>query len=287
MDKIYSFFLNKKKVLKVSIGFIILLSFFEVTVQSQIVYIEMSVTWGKNNIELPENYIPINNNHCYPYLSITYKNCTDSDIYCLKVVNNRDYLPFLSYGVLAGIFNSDSVFKYFPTFNFAGEKYFIEIYGIEKYNSIWNIISDTAVLYNSSNDFLIKRELSDFYNAIRDLLNTDFDTLNPYGLYFRRDDISIDAISNNTNKDFVFLKTGESYTEKFNLIGFYLIGGNYEFFIPRHNFVDYVNVGSIQRPSLPQKMNLPNQVNEYKLYSGDFICNSVSVRFQGQFKNKK
>jgi hypothetical protein len=134
---------------------------------------------------------------------------------------------------------------------------------------------------------IINRELGDFYKAIRDMLNTDFDILNPYGLYFRRDDISPDAILKNANKDFVFLKPEESYTENYNLIGFYLIGGNYEFYLPKHYFVNYVYVDSLQIPILSQKMNLPKQINGYKLYSGDFKCNSVSVRFQGQFKNKK
>lgn len=253
-------------------------------VQSQGVKIEISIRWDKNSIELPTKYDLYIKNECVPFLKITYRNNTDSDIYFLKVINNRNHLPFMGNAWLDGVTIRDSVFKYFPPdLTNEGKKLFIKINGLDIFTGDWNILTDTNHLQSIEDEYL-DGQIGDFYWAISEQSDLERDSLNPFG-YFREADVTYDAIARNLHSDFIFLSSNESYSEEYNLIGFFLVGGKYEFYLSKHNFSNFVYAESKNESILPRKIFLPNQVNGYKLYFGPFDSNKVSTVFRDSCAN--
>jgi hypothetical protein len=99
-------------------------------------------------------------------------------------------------------------------------------------------------------------------------------------------DITQDTIMNNSIDKCVFLKPGETYVDKYNLIGFQITGGTFTFQLDDTKSLDYVEIepikkedGTYESPNPTKK--LPNQVGEYELFTGEFLTNKVSVQFPG------
>ncbi|GHT25944.1 hypothetical protein AGMMS4957_21310 [Bacteroidia bacterium] len=99
-------------------------------------------------------------------------------------------------------------------------------------------------------------------------------------------DITQDTIMNNSIDKFVFLQSGETYVDKYNLIGFQITGGTFTFQMDDTKSLDYVEMepvkkadGTYESPN-PTKQ-LPQKVGEYKLFTGEFLTNRVSVQFPG------
>lgn len=87
-------------------------------------------------------------------------------------------------------------------------------------------------------------------------------------------------------KDYaVFLKPGETYIQSFDLTGFYIIGGSYEFIIDKEKIENFVEISSVwdesQKRWFYKKDYLPLLVNGYKLYSGEIKTNKLSILFSG------
>jgi len=80
-----------------------------------------------------------------------------------------------------------------------------------------------------------------------------------------------DEIYRKYSDEFVFLKRGETHIMKIDLIGFYLLGGSFEFIINDTFIPDYI-IGKNQ-----QMIILPQFVKGYKLYEGTFLSNTVCV----------
>jgi hypothetical protein len=89
-------------------------------------------------------------------------------------------------------------------------------------------------------------------------------------------DITPENIISGFIKDqFVFLKSGETYIDTYNLIGFKLVEGCFTFMIDSEDIKDYV-IGIGQET---EEFELPAIVGEYSLYSGAFNTNKVTVCF--------
>ena len=86
----------------------------------------------------------------------------------------------------------------------------------------------------------------------------------------------------NMNK-FIFLKAGEIYTDSYNLIGFQMIKGSFMFYISIDSLTDYIYTTPIwdnnQSKYVETKTMLPKLVGEYKLYSGKFNTNKITITF--------
>lgn len=92
-------------------------------------------------------------------------------------------------------------------------------------------------------------------------------------------------------KDYVvFLKPGETYIQTFDLTGFYIIGGTYEFIIDKEKMENYIETRSIWDESKNRGMReqeyLPAVVNGYKLFSDKIKTNTVKIKFESLKKVK-
>jgi hypothetical protein len=98
-------------------------------------------------------------------------------------------------------------------------------------------------------------------------------------------DITHDTIINNSLDKFVFLKPGETYVDKYNLIGFQITGGTFTFQLDDTKSLDYIEGDPIfgdeakSFVSHYQRRSLPLKVGKYGLFIGNFLTNKVTVQF--------
>jgi len=87
--------------------------------------------------------------------------------------------------------------------------------------------------------------------------------------------------------DFCFLKKGDKYIEKINLLPLMLIGGSYTFTLINHVFKRYIYIYPTDEPEYNRfiKFLLPKQIDGYQLYTDNFIANDISISFDS--KNNK
>ena len=99
---------------------------------------------------------------------------------------------------------------------------------------------------------------------------------------FSADDILSENIISSVGEQFVFLKSGETYTDTYNLIAFKILGGCYTFHTFDNIIENYVlttEMDSVTKRPVEQKLELPETVGEYFRYSGSFNTNKVTVCF--------
>jgi len=260
----------------------LLFSFITINSYSQNVSVELSIEWQTNNIKLPQEEYSTSSFKYTPYLCITYRNYTNSDIYCLKLINEGNKYPLLNSNILHGLSTSN-----ISDYNFSNKNFMVYIDASVFRNGYWQITSDTSNMPTRT-DQGINGILGDFYDYAREISEFNFDSIVPY--HFSVEDVTANSIAKNNYNDFVFLKNNELYTEKFNLLGFYLLGGNYTFYLKDQSFTNYIlgeEYWNVKEQSwVYQEIPLPSIVNGYNLYAGSFNTNSVLVKFKGSHKSK-
>ena len=96
---------------------------------------------------------------------------------------------------------------------------------------------------------------------------------------YKDSDINANMIMSDLINNFVFLKEKQVYLEQFNLIGFYITGGNFKFSVSDSTLYDFVytdpTFNEKEKRWIYQKKNLPEIINGYYLYKGNFNTNSV------------
>ncbi len=77
--------------------------------------------------------------------------------------------------------------------------------------------------------------------------------------------------------------SGETYIDTYNIYGFQLVRGNFTFYIDPSSLKNYVNTTPVwdknQSKYIETKTMLPKLVGEYKLYSGNFNSNKITITF--------
>jgi len=159
---------------------------------------------------------------------------------------------------------------------------------------IWNdslfgkpIGGDSAILY----DWMCT-DVDKIYNAIYTLYYPTDESFKMRNREHYLSDIRQDTIMNTSLRKFVFLKPGETLVEKYNLIGFQIVGGTFTFQLDNTKSLDYVevqpDVDAIDTYEIVCENNirhirkkLPLKVGEYKLFSGNFLNNKTTVSFSG------
>lgn len=226
-----------------------------------------------------------------PKLNITYYNDSDSSYYFLKISNNLYGSPFVLSNYLMQYPIEDFLY---PNYlkraqshnNYINEKFNVIIGSYHPtYGDYWEIYSDTVCIEtDEGSEDVINHELSDIYEYIyRSDKNYDANEISK--TYFSKEDITPENILKSVSDRFVFLKSREYYTETFNLVGFALVKGCYTFRITRQkNFFSYVITGSYrdekQSIYMDTKEELPVEVGEYRLYSGEFSSNEITITFK-------
>jgi hypothetical protein len=254
------------------------------TVSSQSVSIDLSIQWIPETIKFDgKKYENI------PYLLITYRNNTVKNIYFFKVSNRKtDGLPPIYHErpLLTQIAeyenknrNSNSQQKIKS--DTSEKRYFVNIEFSPYCYNYWIIDTSDVINYNPINK--INDEIFDIYSnlAKREKNDTAFNYENNYLL---KSNLKIEEIVNSLDNKFIFFKAGASYTERFNLIVFKIVTGDFEFHIGNKYLSDffYEEEGYWDESLKKNKFNkkyFPHNVKEYDLYSGPFLSNGVRIKF--------
>jgi hypothetical protein len=272
-----------RKMKKRSLYLSLILCIFQSTyTYSQWVSVELSVKWDKG-FDLFKEDSAI----CLPKLCITYRNCSDTNFYFLNVSTNRSGLP-LTWS------EEPSSYEDFinPNYLLRAKSYSVHddqsfnvfIENNPRYKTGWIIFPDTANLNNPQYLHWINDNLTDIHEYIyrRDVLKHNNKYRERFG-NFRETEIIPDSILKNENKRFVFLKPGEYLTDTYNIIGFQLVKGTFTFLIEEPISKDFVFVGQTwdmeNKRMVEIKAALPKQIGIYKLYSGCFNTNKITVCF--------
>ena len=279
--------------------------------KAQDITINLSIRW--------ENHIEANGETTKtPFLDITYiNNSSNKKYYLLKqsrpeIIGNP--LPeFYDDNFDLNIhryryFNNDKsdephlqkINRFHPTQHFFGKKYYITIdnEGL-LFHTGWSAKTDTIMpeYYENidSNDYFSiltgnTAAFGCYYDEIHYALVETYDSIfiSNYGYNdskretFLRTEFTDSTISNSAIDNFVFLNPKEKHVTSYNLYGFKLVGGNFEFLIRKKYISDEVcnmrfwNGEHIQEVFI----KLPPKVNGYQLYSGKFKTNHAFLEIK-------
>jgi len=262
---------------------LVALLFYTGSTYSQSISVELSVRWIKGVDIFNRDSIIY-----YPELIITYRNNSDTSYYFSKVSESRFGLPILPIGSLLQYpieyyTNPNYLERAKSHGSYMNNKYKVEIGGGQLYTKGWIVINDSSEIEVEQEIDMINDDLADIYEYIyREKFNTESDNAEWNKINFFLCNINPYDILNVYNKKFFFLRPGEIYTDTYNLVGFKLIKGCFTFYVSPY-FPDYVYTTPIwdknQSKYLQIKTALPKVVGEYKLYSGNFNTNKITITF--------
>jgi hypothetical protein len=260
---------------------IIITAFFILQSQSlfsQCISVELSVTWEMGfDIFKKDSAISI------PMLNITYRNNCDTNYYFFKVSSKREGEPMMIYIASLHPFNKSIDYQQRAKVScgrYTNENFNVIMGRTPRYNAYWEAFRDTADYHNKHYGEFVNSWLNNIYEYIYPIDYTDYEKLLPFD--FKPSDITPENILGFFNNQFVFLKSGETHIDTYNLIGFKLVEGCFTFIIDQKEIKDYIlahdydSVNDIT--SLPE-VELPAVVGEYQLFSGAFNKNKVTVCF--------
>lgn len=254
------------------------------TASSQQVSIDLSIKWISDTLKY--GGLTFNN---IPYLILTYRNNTHGNLYFTKITNRKvdemppiDHeIPLLSKGsavenqILNRISQQKKETGIKETTNYVN----IILYPYGR--SCWTI--DTSIVKRKSLNNRISDLIFDTYSVLANLANKDVYT--HYDEFPQlENNFKIKETKNSLDNLFVFLKAGTSYSEKFNLIGFKIVTGDFEFHIKNNILSNFFYTGE---PSWVSNLNkyeqnqkiFPESISGYWLYCGEFQTNSVRIKF--------
>lgn len=269
------------KAIKLYISLFILLSF-NASSYSQSLSIELSAKWGEGYDIIKKDSIIY-----FPELIITYRNISDTNYYFQKVSDSRCGLPMLPWGSLLQYpieeyLNPNYLERAKMHGNYSGENYTV-IIGGSSFSKGWICVNDTSNIEVEQEIEMINDDLADIYEYIyRENFKKQSDSLNELKIYYTESDVVPKMILDKFKDKFVFLRPGEIYTDNYNLVGFKLLKGCFTFYISPY-LPEYVYSTPIwdknQSKYIEIKTALPKVVGEYKLYSGNFYSNNITITF--------
>lgn len=264
---------------------ITLLTIATINIAAQTISIELSVSWKLEKNIFSDDSINT------PFLNITYRNNSDTNIYMKRIMakplnkptvtvnsQQQETLDTIKCRLLTKAKNSlgySSISQ--------DQNYIVDIAKTQSfYNSQWDIVNEKDTCIECEVD-VINDVINNIYQYI--YFEKHLEPLDGYKLSFVESDITIENIVNNeiVNKCFVFLKSGEFQTDTFDISPFQLTKGNFLFSTNRNELVDYVSTqyswNEIKKQYVEQHIKLPDEILGYKLYDGNFLTNEVKVNF--------
>ncbi len=250
---------------------------------SQSVSIELSAKWNKRyDIFKKDSTIYV------PELIITYRNNSDTNYYFRKVSDSRCGLPMLPWGSLIqypieDYLNPNYLKRAIIHGNYANDNYTV-IIGESSFSKGWIVVNDTSNIDVEQEIDMINDDLADIYEYIyRENFCKHPDSIEWRKTYFSVSDITPEKILNKFKDRFVFLRPGEINTDTYNLVGFKLLKGCFTFYLEPNSLKEYVitepNWNNNQLKFIEIKTALPIEVDNYKLYSGNFNSNKIIITF--------
>lgn len=259
---------------------------------SQELAIELSVEWRKNNIPLIYE-----EETTAPFLKVSFRNLSDENIYFKNPLYNKSVYPKIT---------SLSIHR--PNRDFETLK---KIYKSHKNDTLYyKVMIDSSFLILDELEYknlVQQKEISTTYSA--DVLYMLYALFKLQEFYFHNDlkkqsllfkydnketlieskELKKDIIAMErlqqmeklrrqdsvSNVDIIYLKAQECKEVYFNLIGFKIIGGEYEFCL------NFKKINDL--PVFTNKDNQEEDVNkisnEFNLYKGSFLSNTVKINF--------
>ena len=261
----------------------VILSFQALTMFSQSISVELSVTWEKGyDIFKKDSMVSV------PKLQITYRNISNTNYYFSKISDSRDGLPMMPWGgsihpgdLQEYLLWRDDYYRRAKThLNYVNEHFHVRIGGWPSFSPGWEAIPDSLKYVNEREIAIINDNLADIYEYMFHSNSIEYEEKK---IYFSPSDIAPENILCVVKNQFVFLKPDEIYVDTYNLIGFKIVEGCFSFAINQSAFRDYVLVQPTWKNDksywLEQTAKLPVKVGEYHLYSGSFFTNTVTVNF--------
>jgi len=236
---------------------------------SQCISVELSIQWKRES----PTFSLTENDFCVPYLHITYRNNSDDALYFLKVSQSMNNFPEFVIGEIL-VNNNPTLYG-----NYSNEHFLVSLGASPHFLNAWEVIPDTLDPNEEHEIPIINDDLENIYKS---LSNNYLDSLSEIKTHYTASDIRPEVILDKFKDKFVFLGPGEIYTDTYNLVGFTLVKGGFTFYICPY-LPTYVYTTPIwdksQSKYIETKTMLPKLVGEYKLYSGNFNSNKISITF--------
>jgi hypothetical protein len=238
---------------------------------SQCISVELSVTWKMGyDIFNKDSIVSI------PILNITYRNNCDTNYYFFKVSPRSDGMAMTTC-IMPPYYSEDNNDNYKRAKNhhkYTNQNFNIIMGGLFSYRAGWMIFTDTIDYSSRFSTEYINCSLQDIYDYVYSIGFRDYKRP---GYFVSSDITSENIISGYFIKDhFVFLESGKTHIDTYNLIGFKLVEGCFTFIIDQKEIENYIITGF---GFDEQKIELPTVVGEYHRYSGAFNTNKVTVCF--------
>lgn len=243
---------------------IILFYFFSLNSFSQNVSVVLSVEQKKADAHLWKKY----SSDVYPFLQISYINNTKDSIYLKKVATEFD---FITTGLMNDSNRNTNVRTYLKNLKkHNNQKYSVNI-PISKFHNYWEVLEADHSIADEHEISFINEQLHFIYERFYKKKNTSTKTF--------EDRINVANIGKIENKYFIFLKPGEKVIEYYDLTGFKLLGGTYDFILDKSQVDDFMETDFISEQNVYKREYLPETLKGYKLYKGTIETNTVRIIF--------
>ncbi len=261
------------------------------SLHSQDISINLSIRWSEGPYILNTDSIVR-----YPELVVSYTNNSQNNLYFRKFSYYRNGIPDFGWEEsFNGPKPEPEMFSNLREWNKKRRDYknYIKKTIANKHNDSYYVMIGLP-FFNDNTWFVIDEDSYDAGHGCANVINRDFryineylsdtiyniyDERNEYKLPFGAKDITKRAIKNKTKDQFMFLKTGETKEDVFNLTCFDIVKGTYTFIMNGSEFSDKVFSGWDAKGN-KILLSLPEKVGKYKLYSGKFTSNSITVKFE-------
>lgn len=259
---------------------------------SQDISINLSIRWNEGPYILNTDSIVK-----YPELVVSYTNNSEDNLYFRKFSHYRNGFSDFQYYEIPdfNFYNPtededhdyreyckkhtnyrETIRKAIDNWQYKDEKYYVIIRLPYVNYQDWEAINDNVWDDDEIETDFINKKLMIINDYLSDSIYGIIDDRKQHKDYFSESDITEDAIMDKTNDQFMFLKASESKEDIYNITCFDIVKGTYTFVLDGKKFKDSIFTGWCNGEHLP----LPKKVGKYKLYSGEFKANSVTITFE-------
>lgn len=259
---------------------------------SQDISINLSIRWNEGPYILNTDSIVK-----YPELVVSYTNNSEDNLYFRKFSHYRNGFSDFQYYEIPdfNFYNPtededhdyreyckkhtnyrETIRKVIDNWQYKDEKYYVIIRLPYVNYQDWEAINDNVWDDDEIETDFINKKLMIINDYLSDSIYGIIDDRKQHKDYFSESDITEDAIMDKTNDQFMFLKASESKEDIYNITFFDIVKGTYTFVLDGKKFKDSIFTGWCNGEHLP----LPKKVGKYKLYSGEFKANSVTITFE-------
>lgn len=229
-------------------------------VLSQEVKIELSLEWSKSKLNISEEYDTI----LHPYLCVKYINLTQDSIYIPKTIYGCNELPL----VLSWEFSFNNIDYCKNELNAIIQKA-VGSSSVGKYGVQLDQFRYTLDI----NEFTESEEIesNSFYNMRIEMIHKYISNKNNFK-YFAENYL-INKADVEDYKRYIYLNPREVFIDKFDLIAFFILRGEYVF------YYDKIPCNTTMMDNVQKFYCFPDRKNGYRLYCGSVVSDRLSVIF--------